>query len=547
MFADSRFPVALLWHMHQPDYRLGGDYFRPWAYLHAIRGYSDMAAHLEAVEGARATVNFSPVLLDQIEDYAARLKRWREQRSPIGDPLLDALAQPPAAGPERDAAIAACDRLHREVADRRFPALAALRDRAADATPTDAEFNDLLVWYHLAWLGETVREIDPRSRALIDKRSGYDETDRHSLLELIGETVADVLPRYRRLFDSGRVELSMTPLQHPLMPLLIDFASALDSAPGTELPGQAYPDGEARVRWHIEQGVARFQTHFGRRPRGCWPSEGALSMRTLELLGEAGFDWTASGGGVLANTLIEAGRAALPPHRLWRVGTGTPTIAFRDDGLSDLIGFSYRSWDQQDAVGDLIGHCETIAADNNAGMLLIALDGENPWEYYPDGGQSFVRGLYTALADHPQLRPATLSECNDQLPLAELPQPRAGSWVHGQLLTWVGHPQKNRAWELLIEAKRHFDAASRDAATTLKLSVCEASDWFWWPGDYNPNGAISDFDVLFRGHLRELYGLLGEPAPEVLNRPFSGGAADPQAEVETEVETEVGGAMRRGA
>lgn len=539
MPADSRFPVALLWHMHQPDYRLNGQYFRPWAVLHALRGYTDMAAHLEAVEGARATVNFSPVLLDQIEDYNTRLQRWRQQRSPIGDPLLDALAQPPVAGPERDAAIAACDRLHREVADRRFPALAALRDRAADVTLTDEEFSGLLVWYHLAWLGETVREIDLRSRALIDKRNGYDETDRHSLLELIGDTVADVLPRYRRLADSGRVELSMTPLQHPLMPLLLDFASALDTAPGTELPAQAYPDGETRVRWHLEQGLARFQTHFGRRPRGCWPSEGALSMHTLELLGEAGFDWTASGGAVLANTLTAGGRETLPPHHLWRASADTPIIAFRDDGLSDLIGFSYRDWDQDAAISDLIGHCENIAAADSARMLLIALDGENPWEYYPDGGQHFVRGLYAALADHTRLRPATLGECIDQLPVTELPPLRAGSWVRGQLLTWVGHSQKNRAWELLIEAKRHFDAAPRDAAATLKLSVCEASDWFWWPGDHNPDGAISDFDVLFRGHLRELYGLLGEPVPEVLNQPFSNGAANTEAEV--------GGAMRRSA
>lgn len=537
MSADSRFPVALLWHMHQPDYRLDGRYFRPWTVLHALRGYTDMAVHLEAIDGAHATVNFSPVLLDQIEDYSARLKCWRQQRRPIGDALLDALAQPPTAGPLRDAAIAACGRLDREVADRRFPTLAALLDRAAAATLADAEFSDLLVWYHLAWLGETVREIEPRSRALIDKRSGYGEADRHRLLELIGDTVAAVLPRYRRLADSGRVELSMSPLQHPLMPLLIDFASALDAAPGTELPAQAYPDGEARVRWHLEQGLARFQTHFGRRPRGCWPSEGALSMRTLELLGEAGFDWVASSGAVLANTLKAGERDALPPHQLWRASTDTPIIAFRDDGLSDLIGFTYRSWDQDAAVSDLIGHCENIAAADNARMLLIALDGENPWAYYPDGGQHFVRGLYAALANHPRLRPATLSACVDALPATALPPLRAGSWVHGQLLTWVGHPEKNRAWELLIEAKQHFDAALRDAGTTLKLSVCEASDWFWWPGDYNPEGAISDFDTLFRGHLRELYGLLGAPVPDVLNRPFSSGAGHPEAEA--------GGTMRR--
>ncbi|MDE2149928.1 MAG: glycoside hydrolase [Gammaproteobacteria bacterium] len=543
MSAEKKLPVALIWHMHQPDYRLQGMFFRPWVCLHALRGYNDMAAHLEAVEGARATVNFTPVLIDQIEDYAARLAGWREHRRAIGDALLDALAQPPAPGTQRDAAVAACERLHREVSDQRFPALAELRERERAGSLSDADFADLLVWYHLAWLGETLREVDPRSRALLEKHRGFDQADRHRLLQLIGEVVAGVLPRYRRLAESGRVELSMTPDQHPLMPLLIDFSSARDNAPDTALPEQPYPDGEARVRWHIQQGLARFQRSFGLRPRGCWPSEGALSERTLDLLGEAGFDWTASGGGVLAATLAAADRAPQPPHRLWRGRDGTPAIAFRDDSLSDQIGFVYRGWKQEDAVADLIAHCERIAeADDDGAMVLIALDGENPWEYYPDGGQSFVRGLYAGLAAHPRLRLATVGECAEHLPAAELPPLRAGSWVHGQLLTWIGHPQKNRAWELLIAAKQRFDAAPRDEAATRKLAVCEASDWFWWPGDPNPGGAIDDFDLLFRGHLRELYARIGEPTPELLDHPFSSGRPE-----DATADTHTGGTMRRSA
>jgi alpha-amylase/alpha-mannosidase (GH57 family) len=30
--------------------------------------------------------------------------------------------------------------------------------------------------------------------------------------------------------------------------------------------------------------------------------------------------------------------------------------------------------------------------------VSVILDGENPWEYYPDGGKSFLRELYTLLA-----------------------------------------------------------------------------------------------------------------------------------------------------
>ena len=42
--------LVLLWHMHQPDYRNyeTGEFMLPWVYLHAIKDYSDMVAHLEA-------------------------------------------------------------------------------------------------------------------------------------------------------------------------------------------------------------------------------------------------------------------------------------------------------------------------------------------------------------------------------------------------------------------------------------------------------------------------------------------------------------------
>ena len=65
---------VLLWHMHQPDYRNyeTGEFMLPWVYLHAIKDYSDMAAHLEAHPSIKAVVNFVPVLLDQLEDYAAQ-------------------------------------------------------------------------------------------------------------------------------------------------------------------------------------------------------------------------------------------------------------------------------------------------------------------------------------------------------------------------------------------------------------------------------------------------------------------------------------------
>jgi len=86
--------VALCWHMHQPYYRdgLDGSYHLPWVYLHAIKDYADMAAHLESFPTARVVVNFAPVLLEQLDDYAHQMRQWLQHETPMHDPLLNLLA-----------------------------------------------------------------------------------------------------------------------------------------------------------------------------------------------------------------------------------------------------------------------------------------------------------------------------------------------------------------------------------------------------------------------------------------------------------------------
>ena len=120
--------VVLCWHMHQPDYRLGSNYHKPWTWLHAIKDYSDMAAHLEEVPGARAVVNFSPVLIEQLRDYPARIRACLQDGTGIGDSILDALHNPGKPDPGK-----LLPRLLRVNEDRirpRFPVYSGLFDRA---------------------------------------------------------------------------------------------------------------------------------------------------------------------------------------------------------------------------------------------------------------------------------------------------------------------------------------------------------------------------------------------------------------------------------
>src|SRR5512143_3703066 len=68
----SKVRLAFLWHMHQPLYREPetGEFLLPWVRLHATRAYYDMAWMLERHPAIRCTVNFTPVLMEQLEAYA---------------------------------------------------------------------------------------------------------------------------------------------------------------------------------------------------------------------------------------------------------------------------------------------------------------------------------------------------------------------------------------------------------------------------------------------------------------------------------------------
>jgi alpha-amylase/alpha-mannosidase (GH57 family) len=552
----ARFPVVLLWHMHQPQYRdaLSGVQVLPWTWLHAIKDYVDMAAHLEANPRAQAVVNFTPVLIEQIEELASTVKAHLAGGAVTLDPVLTLLTDRPlpAEPARRLELVQACLRAHRTHLIGRYPAYTAL----AELGGTLAEMNyidyaseqflrDLAVWFHLAWLGETVKRRDMRVETMLQQERGFTAAQRRTLLELISELLNGVLPRYRALARRGQIELSLSPYAHPILPLLIDLKAAREAQPDAPLPGAGseYPGGLQRARWHLQEAVALFGRSFGLKPAGVWPSEGAISAATLQLLDEHGFRWVASGGAVLLGCL-QNGAEDLPEHagwhRAWQVEGQQLQCYFRDDALSDLIGFTYSTWHADDAVQHFMRELERVAEDSRrAGgdVLLVALDGENAWEHYPFNGYYFLRGLYTALTEHPWLELTTLGRHRDKsaTPL-RLPRVRAGSWVHGSLATWIGSPDKNAGWDLLIEAKRAFDAAISSGKFTaaeqrqieLQLAQCESSDWFWWFGDYNPAEAVREFDQLYRHQLTRLYEMLRLPVPAALAKVISIGRGTPE-------------------
>lgn len=546
--------------MHQPDYRdhIRDEFLHPWVYLHGIKDYVDMVAYLEAMPGAKAVFNFSPILLEQLDIYEQQIINCLENHEPVRDPVLAALDMPvfPADPEHRLALVRACLRANRERLIERFApykrlvqiAELVLHDTAHSAYLSNQYLADLVTWYHLAWLGETVRHSDERVRQLTEQESGFTLHQRRSLLHVIAELLSSLRKRYRKLAVEGRIELAMSPYAHPIMPLLLKFEEARDALPEIRLPVLSeYPGGEDRLRWQIQHGLSVFEDYFGLHPRGCWPSEGGVSMDTLACISRAGFQWAATGEGVIRNSLEASAndeRDNPGPEQnsifsSFRVNNIDLHLFGRDDTLSDLIGFTYADWHADDAVNDLVHRLQEIAAADHGGgtpLVSIIMDGENAWEYYPENGYYFLSALYKRLVEHPDLDLVTYREVMEQAPVCHIDRVVSGSWVYGTFSTWIGDADKNRAWDILGDAKRVYDeiTADRQPDPPLRLqidkqlAVCEGSDWFWWFGDYNPAATVSDFEHLFRIHLANLYQMLQQEPPQYLSQVLAHGSGMPR-------------------
>jgi alpha-amylase/alpha-mannosidase (GH57 family) len=566
--------------MHQPDYRdiVTNEYVLPWTYLHAIKDYSDMAFHLEENPRARVSFNFVPILLEQLEDYSLQFKQ-----NNIRDPLLALLVEENLAGISHEQChlvVQSCFKSHHEKMLSPFPQyqrLLQIYQLVEQMTGNDefyyltAQYKaDLLVWYHLAWCGESLRRDNKLVQTLMAKGVLFTLQERQDLFDVIGNTISSLIPRYKALMESGQIEISTTPYYHPILPLLLDFKSALDAMPDAPLPENAlYVGGHQRAVTHVESAKAFHAAHFDALPRGMWPAEGGVSNAALSLMAEHGIEWTATGQGVLANSLMKSDLSVADKqdylYQPYRVTNGKHDILcfFRDDQLSDKIGFEYAKMNAADAVNDFIKSLEHIHQANtqeNARVVSVILDGENAWEYYPYNGYYFLSELYTALSNHPDIVMSTFSDVVDlyqsakykakELTAPVLPLVAAGSWVYGTFSTWIGNKDKNLAWDLLCAAKKVYDSVLAKGALNAEqlkscerqLAICEGSDWFWWFGDYNASDSVESFDKLYRRNLINLYTLLEQPVPAVLHTSISAGGvnADAAGHVDSV------GTMRRG-
>lgn len=525
--------------MHQPFYYdpLMKEMALPWVRLHGIRGYNDLPYMIGTYPAVRHTVNLVPSLLDQIDMIAS---------GSVTDTYFRISARPAAdlTAEEKVFLLRNFFSCPFESMIKPYPRYASLWSRAysrpagpssdwerLSTTLGTRDYLDLQVWFNLTWFGYAARKHFPIIEEWIRKGSQYSEEEKREILSLQIHVVQGLMGRYKTLQDQGCIEISTSPYYHPILPLLISSRIARRPRPELDLPEEfAWPDD---AKGQISQALDLQKKLWGKRPVGMWPSEGSVCPELVAIAADEGIGWMATDEEILKLSKSQENGGGLSPYQSYVLApfTDGPRLIFRDRGLSDRIGFLYARYNGTEAALDLVSNLERIenlaVGTKEPPLIPIILDGENPWETYPDGGYLFLHSFLERLEHHPKLQGMTVSEALSESTPSVLSDLASGSWINHDFNIWIGHREDNTAWNHLGRTRQFLEneirsgVHSREKIATARdeMYAAEGSDWFWWFGDDFQTLQASEFDRLFRVHQQNIYRIFGKEVPLALNEP----------------------------
>lgn len=551
--------IAILFHQHQPYYKdpVENYYHFPWVRFHAIKDYYDIAAMVENFQSLKLNINLVPSLIIQLEDYAFNNAMDKDLELTIKN--ADKLTEE-----DKVYILKNFFRCNWQTMVYPYPRYNELLEKRGKFVSDEdilrkskllskQEFLDLQVWYNLAWFDPIWRKEDLNLANLYSKQQGFSEEDKQYIVKKQREICSKIIPLHKKLQEEGKIEISLTPFFHPILPLIIDTNKAKISNPHIVLPQTHFSHPED-AKWHLEMAVKCYQKHFETLPKGMWPAEGSVSEDIIPLVSELGIKWIATDEDILKNSLLNDKSEEIQKltkhydlrsliyqnYEVEHTTTGKKVnIIFRDRELADSIGFIYSRWPAKDAVKDIetkLTHIykkvyeeQKITSD---ALVSIILDGENCWEYYPNDGIYFLTELYTMLTTNPLFETVLISEFLEKHPPKHtLKTLWPGSWINANYNIWIGHKEDNLAWEYLTKTRNFLTEYINQHPELEKekidscwqeIYIAEGSDWCWWYGEehYTPDNI--EFDYLFRKHLKNVYRILNEPEPPYLNVPIKG-------------------------
>lgn len=528
--------LSFLWHHHQPYYRdtVTGEFWMPWVRLHGIKDYFGMAALLEEFPKIKANINLVPSLLKQIQEYIdgstdrclfLGRKLARDLTDTDKQYLLNNLFM---AHPQ-----------HMIGKYPRYKELYAKSQRSMNPTGmtkefTEQDFIDLVVLANIVWFHPILKENDKVIKGLIQKGRGFNEQDKTTVFQKQMEILKQIVPLHKKLQDECRAEITTTPFYHPILPLLWDMQSAKVAMPGVKLPVVNQADFKADAKHHVAEAIKFYRQYFGCKPQGMWPAEGSVSPDILPLLAEQGIKWFATDEEILGHTLgnwferdgqgvLKNSEPLYKPYYI-NVNNSPLCVVFRDQSFSNLVSFQYQSWGQEDAAKHFVSQVKANAVrakGNEPALVSVILDGENPWEYYPDNGIVFIRTLYKILSENKDIETVRMSDFIKQFPpKSELKTIYSGSWINHNFAIWAGDQEDYKGWEYLSRTREVAKSINVSDKAMENIYIAEGSDWFWWFGPEHSSSMDSIFDALFRKNLMNVYQQSGLAVPEYLYTPI---------------------------
>lgn len=489
-----------------------------------------MLLHLKKLPQIEATFNFTPSLLLQLKEY--KENRCTDQQFLLFKKRADELTLEEKILILKDFFLANWEKMVEP-----YPGYISLllkrgKKLVIDELPTVAqnfttsEFRDLQIWSNLVWIDPIYRE---EIKELYQKGKNFREQDKEIIINLQKRIIGNIFDEYKRAFDDGQIEITTSPLAHPILPLLIDSNLAKASNQNLLLPFEfQYPE-DAKAQ--ICEGIKVFESIFGFRPKGMWPPEGGVCEELIPILCDAGIEWVASDEEVLARSIktsFKRDENGIPTHAhlLYKpYRFGNLTLFFRDHLLSDQIAFVYNSWDPTKAAKDFVWRLKQISSllsPVEKFIIPVILDGENAWEYFDNDGTTFIEEFYKNIVEE-KISTTTFTKFlqNNRVDNV-LNSIFPGSWIGANFNIWIGKPEDHKAWQIIKDLREKIvEKKITDEMVWMRFYFLEGSDWFWWFGDEFFSVSSEVFDELFRKNALHLYKKIKAEPPHELFIPIN--------------------------
>ncbi|MCX8083130.1 MAG: glycoside hydrolase family 57 protein [bacterium] len=494
--------------MHQPCYLINGVINTPTLVFRTLFNYYPMTMIIKKFPSVKLNFNLTPVLLKQIEGVASGkyedrfLSLLEDKENSVKEVLMMAKELPP-------------------FILKRHPAINLLLNKVESNNYSEKDISDVKVLLHLVCFHPAI--IDEEVEQLLKKGRDFNDSEKISLYRKELKILSETINSYRNLMEAGQIEISISPMMHPILPLIYNTDIAKHTKTSLHIPEGlfSYPEDARR---HIKEGIETYKTFFDKTPSGIWPSEGSLSNEILELFVEYGIRWTATDEHLLAETLSRP-LVNREHYNIWDY-KDIISIFFRDHHISDMIGFSYQKMEENKSAIQLFDRLKHISEGHPNHILSIILDGENPWDFYPDYGRNFLTTLYEMLSSNTPIETITFSEAlNKEINHSTLDRISPGSWMGVNFDNWIGKGPANRAWEILAQARRSVEESINSADERIKkqiieyIMLAESSDWFWWYSLPVDKEIKMRFDTYFRNSIRNIYEAAGLTPPGFLSVP----------------------------